>query len=334
MQEFIELNKKFTILSDFSDELRLYNIPNFYCDKIRNHKNVDKFLVQNTLDEMSMNQCEIFFGHRLTANNITKMPNLRWIHLGTSGYDKIDLNYCNQHEIYVTNSSTFLSESLAAHALSFIFSLLRWTHFNLIQANPEDFSRKIFDQNFDQMLVPSCSKVLIFGSGRASIKLSGWLAGLGFEVSIISLSERLIQNLPSGVTQIHKSIANQILSDQDFVINLLPLRSDTHNYFDKEKFARFSNKTRYVSVGRGKTTDEVALVESLILGKIGGAGIDVFTNEPLDLGSPLFKCENLLMTPHVGAVSRDYWQNQTKLFLENLDGFSSRGTMQDQIVGA
>jgi phosphoglycerate dehydrogenase-like enzyme len=173
---------------------------------------------------------------------------------------------------------------------------------------------------------------LIFGSGQASIKLSGWLAGLGFQVGIISISDRLIQNLPSGVTQFQKNMANKILSDQDFVLNLLPFRKDTYNYFDKEKFACFSNKTNYISVGRGKTTDEVALVESLTLGKIGGAGIDVFSSEPLDFRSALFKCKNLLMTPHVGAVSKDYWQNQTKLFLENLEGFASNGSMQDQIA--
>jgi phosphoglycerate dehydrogenase-like enzyme len=151
-------------------------------------------------------------------------------------------------------------------------------------------------------------------------------------VGIDSLSNRLIQNLAPGIVQIQENMVDQILNDQDYIINLLPYRTDTHNYFDKEKFARFSSKTNYISVGRGKTTDEVALVESLTLGQIGGAGIDVFSNEPLKSSSALFKCKNLLMTPHVAAMSKDYWQNQTKHFLENLEGFSSGGTLQDQIT--
>jgi len=332
MREFIELNKKYTVLSDFSDTLKLYNIPGFYFDKVRKHKNVYKLFVQNDLTEICMDQCEIFFGHRLTANHIVRMPKLKWIHLGTSGYDKIDLNYCKQNNICVTNSSTLLAESVASHALSFLFTMQRWTHFNLTQTDSNDFSRKNFDQNFERILTPSSSKVLLFGSGQASIKLSGWLASLGFHVGIVSLSNRQIQNLAPGIVQIQKNVVDQILNDQDYIINLLPFRTDTYNYFDKEKFARFSSKTNYISVGRGKTTDEVALVESLTLGQIGGAGIDVFSNEPLNSSSALFKCKNLLMTPHVAAMSKDYWQNQTKHFLDNLEGFSSGGTLQDQIT--
>jgi D-2-hydroxyacid dehydrogenase (NADP+) len=279
-----------------------------------------------------MDQCEIFFGHRITAKHIVRMSNLKWIHLGTSGYEKIDLNYCEQNNICVTNSSTLLAESVASHAISFLFTMLRWTHFNLTQTDSSYFSRKNFDQNFERILTPSITKVLIFGSGQASIKLSGWLASLGFHVGIVSLSNRIIPNLAPGILQIQKDMVEEILHDQDYIINLLPFRTDTYNYFDQEKFARFSKKTNYISVGRGKTTDEVALLESLSLGQIGGAGIDVFSSEPLNSSSALFKCKNLLMTPHVAAMSKDYWENQTKHFLKNLESYSSGLTLQDQIT--
>ena len=73
-----------------------------------------------------------------------------------------------------------------------------------------------------------------------------------------------------------------------------------------------------ISVSRGKLVDEDALVEALSAGRIRGAGLDVFRSEPLPAGHALWTAPNVLLTPHVSAVTRGFWERETELILANL----------------
>ncbi len=73
-----------------------------------------------------------------------------------------------------------------------------------------------------------------------------------------------------------------------------------------------------VNVGRGKLVDEGALIEALRKGRIGGAGLDVFEVEPLSAGSPLWKMENVIISPHVLGFSVHYDRRAIDLFVDNL----------------
>jgi D-2-hydroxyacid dehydrogenase (NADP+) len=331
MTEYTKSNKKYEVASDFSDSLNFYNLPNNFFDQINSHPKVQSLKVFSNIDDLAESNCDIFFGHRITSLHLDRMPNLKWIHLGTSGYDKIDLKLCDQLNITVTNSNTLLAESLASHALSFIFTLMRFPHFNLLQTHSSGFSRKNFDNFYEKIKIPSTSSILIFGSGLASVKLASWLVNMRFNVGLVSVSNRPVDNLPEGVKLVDSKIADEILGAQDFIVNLLPGRPDTYHYFCEERLARFSSTTCYVNVGRGSTTDEKALIDVINRGLIGGVALDVFENEPLNYDSLLFKADLILMTPHVAAISTTYWRDQVKLFLENLNQFSIRGNMQNEV---
>ena len=77
----------------------------------------------------------------------------------------------------------------------------------------------------------------------------------------------------------------------------------------------------YISVGRGDTVDEEALIEALRTGKIAGAGMDVFSTEPLPKESPLWDIKNVIMTPHIGGLSDVYIDQILPIFEENLRRF-------------
>jgi phosphoglycerate dehydrogenase-like enzyme len=331
MTEYTKSDKKYEVCSDFSDSLNFYNLPKNFLDQISSHPKVQSLKVFSNIDVLAESNCDIFFGHRITSLHLDRMPNLKWIHLGTSGYDKIDLELCKQLNITVTNSNTLLAESLASHALSFIFALMRYPHFNLLQTHSSGFSRKNFDNFYEKIKTPSTCSILIFGSGLASVKLASWLVNMKFKVGLVSVSNRPVDNLPEGVKLIDSKIADDILGVQDFIVNLLPGRPDTYHYFCEERLARFSNNTCYINVGRGSTTDEKALIDAINRGLIGGVALDVFEKEPLNHDSLLFKADLVLMTPHVAAISTTYWHDQVKLFLENLNRFSVRGDMQNEV---
>jgi len=90
-----------------------------------------------------------------------------------------------------------------------------------------------------------------------------------------------------------------------FTILTLPLNQDTEEFFDKEKFALMKPTAYFINNSRGPIVDEEALIDTLKENKIAGAGIDVFAEEPPAKDNPLFKIDNIVVTPHSAANTKN-----------------------------
>ena len=90
---------------------------------------------------------------------------------------------------------------------------------------------------------------------------------------------------------------------------------------DADAFRRMKSGALLINVARGKLVDEEALLAALREGRLRGAGLDVFAKEPLAADHPLWAFPNVLVTPHVSAVTRGFWARETALILHDLDCF-------------
>ncbi|HSG46648.1 MAG TPA: NAD(P)-dependent oxidoreductase, partial [Longimicrobiales bacterium] len=109
-----------------------------------------------------------------------------------------------------------------------------------------------------------------------------------------------------------------VLSESDVVVLCAPETSETRGLLDAAALARMKDGALLVNVGRGKLVDEDALVAELRSGRLRGAALDVFAKEPLAPGHPLWEMPNVLVTPHVSAVTRGFWRRETELITENV----------------
>lgn len=109
------------------------------------------------------------------------------------------------------------------------------------------------------------------------------------------------------------------LRETDLLAVTVPLTSETRHSIDAEVFAALPDDAFVANVARGPVVDQSALVEALEAGSIGGAGLDVFAEEPLPSDSPLWDLENAIVTPHVGGRSDRFVPRFADLFLENYD---------------
>jgi phosphoglycerate dehydrogenase-like enzyme len=107
----------------------------------------------------------------------------------------------------------------------------------------------------------------------------------------------------------------------DFIVCSLPLTEETRGSVNAAAFASMKSSAVFVSIGRGAAIDEAALYDALSTGKIAGAACDVFATEPLPKDSPLWKCENLLMTAHNADLTADYTTLAFATWRENLEKF-------------
>lgn len=110
----------------------------------------------------------------------------------------------------------------------------------------------------------------------------------------------------------------EMVAECDFVVSLLPAMPSTIKYFNDEVFACFKTGSYLISMGRGIVVDEDALVRALTSGKLAGAAMDVFAKEPLSPDSPLWKLDNVILTPHCSANTPYYYDRAIGLLCDNV----------------
>jgi phosphoglycerate dehydrogenase-like enzyme len=120
-----------------------------------------------------------------------------------------------------------------------------------------------------------------------------------------------------------------LLGGSDVVVVAAPETAETRGLLDERSLGRMRPGTLLINVARGKLVDEDALVRALSEGRLRGAGLDVFAEEPLPAGHPLWALPNVVLTPHVAGITRSFWRREMDLILRNLERYLS-GTPLEQ----
>ena len=114
---------------------------------------------------------------------------------------------------------------------------------------------------------------------------------------------------------------DEALGHADHVCLTVPLTRATHHLMDARRLACLRAGAYLYNVSRGAVIDEAALVDALRAGRLAGAGLDVFEEEPLPETSPLWDLDNVILTPQVAGVTPLYYERTAALFADNLDRF-------------
>jgi len=116
---------------------------------------------------------------------------------------------------------------------------------------------------------------------------------------------------------------HEALPEADFVVLAAPETPETRQMIGAREFALMKPSAYFVNVARGSLVDEAALVATLQRRAIAGAALDVTAEEPLPSESPLWKLDNVVITPHISAATEHLWERQSALLIENLERWFS-----------
>ncbi|KAI3995995.1 hypothetical protein MKX01_037492 [Papaver californicum] len=242
------------------------------------------------------------------ASLIDSLPKLEIISSFSVGLDKIDLGYCKQKGIRVTNTPDVLTEDVADIAIGLILATLRRI------CESDQYVRKGLWKLGDFKMTTKFSgkRVGILGLGRIGLAIAKRAEAFNCPISYYSRNEK-----PNTTYKYYSNVMD-LASNCDILVVACPLTAETRHIINREVINALGPKGVLINIGRGPHVDEPELVSALVEGRLGGAGLDVFENEP-EVPEKLFALDNVVLQPHVGSGTFETRADMGNLVIGNLE---------------
>jgi D-3-phosphoglycerate dehydrogenase len=219
------------------------------------------------------------------------------------GFNHIDVDAATDMGIIVTNGAGMCAEEVSNQAVTMTLALNRHTVQSTLQLREGRWNAAEFGptEPIDEQTLG------IVGFGNIGRQVARKL-GQGWRMETIVYDPYIEPWIISeyGVEQVFE--LNDLFERSDYVVVVVPLNAETFHMIGKEQFDVMKESAYYINTCRGSVNDEPALIEALQQGKIRGAGLDVFEQEPVDPNNPLLQMKNVITAPHsAGQSTRSGW---------------------------
>jgi len=270
---------------------------------------------------------DVLWSWQLSPEIFKLAKNLKWFHAQAVGVRRSIFPGLKEANVIITNARGVPSRAVAEHSMALILALIRRIP-DLVKSQEQRlWASDAYQDHFEEIREVSSYVFGVFGLGSIGQEIARLLKAFGATV----YGYRLRESACDFVDRIYRrDEIDEILARSEFVIDALPATELTREFFNQDKFSRMRQGAFFVNIGRGWTHDEDALLRALGYepktgkwgqGWLGGAALDVFREEPLKKDSPLWSAPNVIISPHVASVSRNYWDRAKALFAENLRRF-------------
>lgn len=284
---------------------------------------------------------EVYLGYGIPAELLLAGPTLEWVHSGAAGVGGSLTSTMLENPVVFTNSAGVHAPPMAETVLAMLLHFGRGLDFALDAQRRAEWSKEPYYVDGAPLTELSDSTVGIIGFGGIGREVARRVASLGARV--IAVKRRPPRPGEANLTAVAgggvlgsriemvwgESGLDAVYRECDAIVVAAPDTSETRGMVDADAFARMKSGAVFINVARGGLVDEEALVTTLEDGRIRGAGLDVFSEEPLPPEHPLWRLPNVVMTPHVSAVTRGFWRREVDLILGNLDRYLAGAPVQE-----
>ncbi|MDZ7840262.1 MAG: D-2-hydroxyacid dehydrogenase [Gammaproteobacteria bacterium] len=237
---------------------------------------------------------------------------LQWVHWAGAGVDAVLFPAFRDSDVVLTNARGVFDQPIAEYVLGLVLCFAK-DFPRTVRAQ----ERKSWDFRYSESIQGRTA--LLVGVGSIGRAIGALLHGAGMEVTGIGRTGRSGDPL---FGEIHGFDAlDRKLGGADYVINVTPSTPETRGLFSVDRFQAMKAGARFINVGRGDAVDEEALAESLRRGRLGGAALDVFAEEPLPAESPLWELDNVIVSPHMSGDVSESTEHLVAQFVNNLRRF-------------
>lgn len=257
-----------------------------------------------------------FFGVTMRAEQ------LRWLHTMSSGVDSPVFSTFLERGVRLTTSSGSSAAPIARTAMMYLLALSRRLP-EMIRAQDRH------EWNWQRWIELEGRSVAVVGWGPIGQEVARLAEAFGMRPTIVRRAAQ--GNEPYPVRQLVDLQA--VAEAHDAMVVALPLTTDTDGIISGAVLEAIGPDGLFVNVGRGELVDQPALTAALVAGRLGGAGIDVTTPEPLPSDDPLWSAPNVIITPHNSGSTDGTHRRADEAFLANLERWMTGDDLVNEVSG-
>ena len=262
-------------------------------------------------------EAEVYFGYGLSPQLFDAAKKLQWVQSAAAGVASLLDPAMKASDVRLTNSAGVMGDTIAEHVLGGVLYLLRGFDRAVTLQDQRHWDKIGFAATDTPLKEINECTVLVVGAGGIGGAV-GWRFG-ALGARCIGVRRRPDLGVPRGFEHVvGPDGLDAELPRADVIVLTTPLTPTTGTLLTGARMDCLPPGAIVVNVARGALVDESALIERLENGTLRGAVLDVFREEPLPPTSPLWGMRQVLLTPHVAAISpRRFWERELELFLDN-----------------
>lgn len=248
------------------------------------------------------------FRTKLLADCWPSRHHIKWIHATSAGVDALMIDPIRNSDIPVTNARGIFDRPIAEFVLGLVLCFAKDFHQSVRYQDNREWKHRDTERL-------QGGRVLVVGAGSVGRQIGRLLNTAGLEVS--GVARRARDNDPDFLRVYPSEQLMELLPEYDYVVIAAPLTEDTRGQFGPEAFRHMKRSARLINVGRGPIVQTEALVAALQNGEIGGAGLDVFEQEPLPADHPLWGMHNVILSAHMAGDVVGWREALSEQFISN-----------------
>ena len=262
---------------------------------------------------------DVLIGWSIRPEQLAAARKLKWIHSPAAAVHQLMFSELVHSDVTITNSGDVHGPVVAEHAIALVLALAKRLPQAARYQQRRQWAQETLWQQEPRPREVSGATVAVIGMGSIGREFAVRAKALGMRVLAVRENP---QKGNGGADEVYGAAElDAVLPQADYVLLCTPVTPATTRLMDKARLARLKADAYLINVGRGPLVDEASLIEALTQGKIAGAALDVFTQEPLPRESPFWNLDNVLITPHTAAVTDRLWDRHYQLIAENLKRF-------------
>lgn len=290
------------------------NFPDAAKEQIKNRFPEDwevKFLLSHESAEEELKDTDVLIPEHIKVNAdlLEKAPRLKLIQTG-AGFDNVNLEDCTKYGIQVCNASGVNANAVAEHVMAFILSWYKNINY-LDSYLKSHLDERDLNYNGAEL---SEKTMGIIGLGNVGKKVAEYCNA--FHMKVLGYSHK-----PFDIAGVQQKDLDGLYQESDIVSIHIPLNESTRHMIDYHVFKKMKSDAVLINTSRGAVINQEQLTLALMQGSIGGACLDVYEDEPLDMDNPLRDLKNVILTPHTAGLPDGvkYHKKRYDFFISNIN---------------